>query len=64
MPAAGVWSRGRPCTSLSLLCRSWVLIASIACIITIISIYGIVVIITDLCIYVLVLSLPHRMLAP
>jgi hypothetical protein len=40
MPAADGSSRGRRCAWLSSLCRSWVLILSIAGVVTVIGVYG------------------------
>ena len=52
MPLAGGWSHGRCYASLSSLCRSWVLIASI--VVIVIGVHGIVDLAADLCIHVLV----------
>ena len=49
---------------LSSLCRSWVLVARIVYVMTVIGVHGMVVVVADLCIYVLVSSLPRRRLAP
>jgi hypothetical protein len=64
VPLAGGWSRGRRCASLSSLCRSWFLVACIVCVEIVISVHGIVGAAADLCMYVLVPSLPRRKLAP
>jgi hypothetical protein len=61
VPAVGGWSRGRRCASL---CRSWVLIASIAGVVIVIGVYGMVGFAVDLGMRVLVPSLPRRRLAP
>ncbi len=42
VPAAGGWSRGRRCAWLSSLCRSWVLITSIAGVVIVIGVHGMV----------------------
>lgn len=64
VPVAGGWSRGKRYASLSSLCRSWVLIASIAGVVIVIGVHGMVGFAVDLCIRVLVPSLPRRRLAP
>ena len=64
VPAADGWSRGRCGAWLSSLGRSWVLIASITGIMIVIGVHGMVGSATDLCMCVLVPSLPCRRLAP
>jgi hypothetical protein len=58
------WCYGRCYEWLSPLCRAWVLVVSIAGVMIVISIYGIVGVAADLCIYVLVPSLQRCRLAP
>ena len=47
----------------SSLCRSWVLVTCIGCVMIVIGVRGMVGVAADLCIQVLVLSLPRRRLA-
>jgi hypothetical protein len=63
VPSAGGWSRGRRCASLSSLWRPWVLIASIAGVVIVIGVRGMVGVAADVCMRVLVPSLPRRRLA-
>jgi hypothetical protein len=60
VPAVDNWSRGRRCASLY---KSWVLIASIAGVMIVIGVYGMVGFAVDLGMRVLVPSLPRRRLA-
>jgi hypothetical protein len=54
VPAIGGWSCGRRCTWLSSLCRTWVLIASIAAVVIVIDVCGIAGFAADLGMLVLV----------
>jgi len=59
--AAGGWSRGRRCAWLSSLCRSWVLIPSIAGIVIVIGVHGMVGFAADLSMHVLVPPFPSQL---
>jgi len=63
MSTGGGWSRGRRWAWLSSLCRSWVLVTCIVGVVIVIGVRGMVGVAADLCMRVLVPSLPRRRLA-